>query len=168
MVIDLKRLFQSEGLTETVECQMDMSGMELGGVKPFCAPVRAHVTLTAFGGSVLMRAETAYTLRAPCDRCCEMVERDYAPTFEHTLVRRLESGEEDGDLILVEGDRLELDRLLQEDILLAMPVKFLCREQCKGLCPVCGKNLNQGSCGCAKETGDPRLSALAALLRDDG
>ncbi len=164
VIIDLKRFFQADGLSESFSHELDLSGMELGGVKPFCAPVRASVTLTAFGGSVLLRAEAAYTLTMPCDRCFETVSRTYAPSFSHTLVQALSSQEEDGDLILVPDGKLHLDDLLREDILLDLPGKFLCREDCKGLCPACGQNLNEGSCTCTQREVDPRLAVLQELL----
>lgn len=164
MIIDLKRFFQSDGLSETLPYEIDLSGMELGGVKPFCAPVKAVVRFSAFGGSVDMRAETAYTLTMPCDRCFETVSRTYTPSFSHTLVRELSSEEDGGELILVEDGRLDIGRLLREDILLDMPVKFLCSEGCKGICPTCGKNLNEGSCSCANREIDPRLAVLQELL----
>lgn len=56
--------------------------------------------------------------------------------------------EDTGEFIVVEGMRLDLTALVREDLLLALPAKFLCREDCKGLCPICGKNLNDGSCSC--------------------
>ena len=164
VIIDLKRFFQADGLSESFSHELDLSGMELGGVKPFCAPVKTSSRLTAFGGSVLLQAETAYTLTMPCDRCFETVSRTFTPCFSHTLVRELSSQEEDGDWILVPDGKLDLDGLLQEDILLDLPVKFLCREDCKGLCPTCGQNLNEGSCGCTQREVDSRLAVLQRLL----
>jgi uncharacterized protein len=58
---------------------------------------------------------------------------------------------------------LNLAALLWEEFSLALPVKPLCRPDCKGLCPECGKNLNEGACGCSPDTGDPRLAALRQL-----
>lgn len=164
MLIDLKRFFQSDGLTEELTHTMDLSGMELGGVKPFCAPVQSRLVLRGFGGSVQMQAQVEYTLTMPCDRCYETVAHTYTPCFSHTLVSRLSSGEDTGDLILVEDGRLDVDGLLREDILLDLPAKFLCREDCKGLCPTCGKNLNSGPCGCTQREVDPRLAVLQKLL----
>lgn len=166
-MIDLKRFFQSDGLTEKLEHTMDMSGMELGGVKPFCAPVKASVSLSAFGGSVELKADVSFSLTMPCDRCGETVTRQFAPHFSHTLVRELASEEDDGELVLVADARLDLDGLLQEDILLELPVKFLCREDCAGLCPKCGKNLNEGPCGCDHREIDPRWEALKGLFEPE-
>ena len=107
VIIDLKRFFQADGLSESFSHELDLSGMELGGVKPFCAPVKTSSRLTAFGGSVLLQAETAYTLTMPCDRCFETVSRTFTPCFSHTLVRELSSQEEDGDCILVPDVKLD-------------------------------------------------------------
>ena len=82
--------------------------------------------------------------------------------LEHVLLTHLDE-EDTGEFIVVEGMRLDLTALVREDLLLALPAKFLCREDCKGLCPMCGKNLNDGSCSCKKPI-DPRLEALRQLL----
>ena len=81
------------------------------------------------------------------------------------LVRALSDEEDDnGEFVVVPDDQLDLDQLLTEDILLDVPSKFLCSPGCKGLCPTCGKNLNQGPCGCERDTVDPRLAVLKDLL----
>ncbi len=164
MILDLKRFFQSDGLSEKLTHAIDMVGMELGGVKPFCAPVKAEVELTSFGGSVALEAQVGFPLTMPCDRCCEVFTREYAYRFSHAIVRELASSEDDGEFILVEDGRLDLDGLLREDILLELPGKFLCREDCAGLCPKCGKNLNEGPCGCSQREIDPRWEALKGFF----
>ena len=75
MVLDLKRLFQGDGGEETAVCQLDFTGVELGGAKPFCAPVRVQVWMKAFAGAVDFRAQVCCTLSMPCDRCAEPVVR---------------------------------------------------------------------------------------------
>jgi len=66
--------------------------------------------------------------------------------------------------IVDEGGFIDLSPIIREEGVLAVPIQALCSPDCKGLCPECGKNLNEGSCDCVNETGDPRLSALRALL----
>ncbi|WP_322168765.1 YceD family protein [Acutalibacter caecimuris] len=163
MVIDLKRFFQADGLEDTACYKLDFSGVELGGAKPFCAPVEVQVRLKGFAGSVALVAKAGFTLTMPCDRCAEVFTRAYTREFAHTLVRETQ-GEEDGELVLVPEEKLDLDGLLLEDILLDMPGQFLCKEDCKGLCHLCGKNLNEGLCGCGVPQGDPRLEVLRQLL----
>ena len=72
--------------------------------------------------------------------------------------------EENDTLLLVENESIELDDLLREDILLELPTKFLCKPDCKGLCPGCGKNLNEGKCDCSARQVDPRLEVLKQLI----
>lgn len=164
MVIDLKKFFLSDDLSDTVEYDLDLSGMELSGVKPFCAPVKVRAQLKSFAGSVDLEAHLMYTVAMPCDRCFEMTTRESIRSFSHTLVRELSSEEDDDAYIVVSNERLDLDELLTEDILLDMPSKFLCSPECKGLCPSCGKNLNEGECGCDQRRVDPRLEILKDLL----
>ena len=167
MTIDLRKYFRGEDLpgSGVLECQLDLSGMELGGVKPFCAPVRVRAELKGSPGSVELRGKACYAMTMPCDRCFELTTQERELSFFHVLVRALSDEEDDnGELVVVPDDQLDLDQLLTEDILLDVPSKFLCSPGCKGLCPTCGKNLNQGPCGCERDTVDPRLAVLKDLL----
>lgn len=162
MTVDLKRFFQ--GQSDTLTLEMDLSGLELGGVKPFCAPVRAAVQLKGFADSVLLEAHADYTTVMPCDRCGESTRKDWGKDFSHVLVRELNEEQDDDTYVVVTDERLDLEELLREDILLDLPSKYLCSPDCKGLCPKCGKNLNEGDCGCEAEEIDPRLEVLKSLL----
>ena len=164
MVIDLKRFFQADGVEEAVRCGLDFSGVELGGAKPFCAPVEVEARLKSFAGSVAMEERVSFRLTMPCDRCAAVFTRDYAQSYAHTLVRETQ-GEEDGQLVLVPEEKLDLQELVLEDLLLDMPGQFLCKEDCKGLCHLCGKDLNEGPCTCGEPATDPRLEVLRQLLQ---
>ena len=171
MEIDLRKLFQGEdgfdrnsnGVIER-QYELDLSGVELGGVKPFCAPVEVKARLKGFAGSVELELGVRFTLRMPCDRCAVEVAREYQKHFFHVLVRELENGEDADELIPVPEEKLDLEGLVLEDVLLDMPGQFLCKEDCKGMCPQCGKNWNEGPCGCYKPETDPRLEVLRQLL----
>jgi uncharacterized protein len=71
--------------------------------------------------------------------------------------------DKDSEIAFYEGDGVELNEILREQILLAMPIKTVCRDACKGLCPQCGKNLNIAECQCVPIAGDPRWDALKDL-----
>ena len=162
MTVDLKRFFQ--GQSDTVTLELDLSGLELGGVKPFCAPVKAEVQFKGFADSVQLLAHLDYSTVMPCDRCGEMTRRDWVRDFSHVLVRELSDEQDDDTYVVVSDERLDLNELLREDILLDLPSKYLCSPDCKGLCPKCGKNLNEGDCGCGTGEVDPRLEILKSLL----
>ncbi len=166
-MIDLKKYFLSEDSSDVLNFELDLSGLELDGVKPFCAPVSVRAEIRSFAGSAQLSAHVRYTLVKPCDRCLKLVSRDYDRNFDHMLVRELSDEQDDDAYVVVPDEQLDLDRLLEEDILLDMPLKFLCSENCKGLCPKCGKDLNEGDCGCDRREIDPRLAALQALLEPE-
>ena len=92
------------------------------------------------------------------------MERRYVYPFSHVLVLSLEKEEDSGEYIQVDDYKLDLDELIRTDILLELPTKFLCKEDCKGLCPTCGKNLNEGACNCQTHQIDPRLEVLKQLI----
>ena len=96
-----------------------------------------------------------------CDRCGAEFDSTKTTALHATIVE--EDDGENQELFLLEGDEIDLDEILSTCFILDMETKFLCREDCKGLCPKCGKNLNLGPCGCRKEI-DPRFAVLEQLL----
>ena len=115
--------------------------------------------------------ELATRVEVPCARCLEPVTRDIERRFD--LLYRpqgADAGREEISVTTAEaeigyytGDGVLLEDVLREQVLLAVPIKTVCREECKGLCPHCGRNLNQGSCDCREEMSDPRWDALRGL-----
>jgi len=106
-----------------------------------------------------------------CARCLEPVVQDVTRKFD-LLYRPLgaDAGREElsvttaeAEISYYQGEGLLLEDALREQVLLAVPVKVICREDCKGLCPHCGKNLNQEQCSCAEPMEDPRWSALKEI-----
>ena len=102
-------------------------------------------------------------MRCVCDRCGREFETGRRTDFETPLLPETEGAADDGEAFFLEGDTLDIDELLETAFILDMPAKFLCRSDCRGLCPRCGKDLNEGDCGCKPET-DPRFAVLEQLL----
>jgi uncharacterized protein len=109
----------------------------------------------------------------PCARCLEPVDQHLAEEFD-LLYRPLgvdakgdddSIGRAEAEIGYYQGEGLLLEDTLKEQILLALPVKLLCRSDCKGLCPHCGHNLNVESCDCAASVTDPRWSALGDIRK---
>ena len=113
--------------------------------------------------SIVYEAQMDYNLM--CGRCLERQRRAETYRFEHVLVRQLNE-EDNGDFIVVSGNQLDLDDLATSDILLELPSVVYCREDCKGLCPVCGTNLNEKDCGCDLKQPDPRLQILSEFFKE--
>jgi uncharacterized protein len=118
-----------------------------------------------------LAGEFATSLELLCARCLEPVVRDVARSFD--LLYRpqgADAGHEElsvtdaeADIGYYTGEGVLLEDVLREQVLLAVPLKAVCREECKGLCPHCGRNLNQGACACPQTSGDERWPALKDL-----
>jgi uncharacterized protein len=115
------------------------------------------------------------TLELTCSRCLdtyvlgvdERVEVLYLPRAEQVAPAEREVEEDDLSTAYYEDQVIDLGQLMQEQFYLAAPMKPLCCEDCRGLCPACGTNLNTGSCDCHPTWVDPRLAVLAQLKKDE-
>jgi uncharacterized protein len=132
----------------------------LGKIDVACSVTRVKET-------VFIEGRVATTVGAPCCRCLEMTRLPVDASFKYTFCptpadpkEEWELTAEDLDYAYYEEDAIDLDSLIFEQIMLQIPVKPLCGESCRGLCPHCGINLNTASCGCRTETFDERLAAL--------
>ncbi|MFN7914638.1 MAG: DUF177 domain-containing protein [Vicinamibacterales bacterium] len=114
------------------------------------------------------------TLEMPCSRCLEPFRIDvdapfdlrYQPHAEQHGGGEREVEADDMDTAFYENDEIDLGQLMQEQFYLALPMKPLCQEDCKGLCPQCGTNLNRATCDCNTQWEDPRLAALKDLKKE--
>ncbi|MFA5658828.1 MAG: DUF177 domain-containing protein [Oscillospiraceae bacterium] len=149
MVLKLKYFFDKPG--EKQNFNFDISLPELEGYKniTFVSPVAISGTLENRTGIVSVSFCVQACLKHVCDRCLDEFERRYSFDFRHMLVRSL-SGEND-DYIVCENDELDISELAVSDLLLQLPSKILCRDDCKGLCYICGKNLNFSDCSCREK-----------------
>jgi uncharacterized protein len=131
------------------------------------------------GEQVRLRGTIRTEVELLCDRCLKPERAPLAVEFDTSFIpQEVEVGKqenvelltEDLGLSAYEGDAVDLDELVREQILLALPSRHLCREDCKGLCQKCGANLNAGDCSCEQSEPDPRWAALADLKEkaDDG
>ena len=116
-------------------------------------------------GSSLRTTGTIRTRRCfVCDRCLAEGERELTLDFSEDYAKT--PGETD-ETASYDGTAIILDDLVRDTLLVAEPLRELCKSDCKGLCPVCGQNLNEGMCGCDTFVPDPRLAALESLLQND-
>ncbi len=164
MLLQLRPLFMGEISSMPIDTELDFSKESFQGGTPFETPVKVQGTVTASADVVMLRAEISFTFVGECDRCLRRFERSYRLPLERILVDQLHDDEND-EFILLQQYQLQLDELVLAEMLLELPYKSLCREDCRGLCPLCGKDLNDGFCGCKPETGDPRLQVLKQLIK---
>ena len=166
MLLELKQIFQNDGARLEINTDFDWSELEMGGIKPFIGPVSVKGEVFNHTGLVSLVMNVTFVYSAPCDRCGVSKDTDYCMKFEHLLVSALE-GEDEGEYLVLDGYSLDLDELVFSDVILDLPAKHLCNENCKGLCPQCGANLNLTECSCQEEDIDPRLAVLKRLLEED-
>ena len=166
MQLELKRVFQEEGFKLPLEAELDFSNEEIYGAFPIIKPVVISGSVENQASVVVLRysAEVEYTRE--CDRCLDLSTTNYVLEYEHILTAEIEDDDSE-ELIYIPDFKLEFEELAKEDIILDMPTKHLCKQECKGLCPKCGCNLNHSQCSCEMSEPDPRLAALRQLLEAD-
>ncbi len=166
MTLDLKRIFANEGAVLPIEHELDMHEVDHAGAYPLKKPVKISGSVSNRAGMVELRLEMSYTYDGFCDRCGMPVVRTFTVPFSKALAVSIE-GEESDTILTVPDMQLDVDELVYTEVYVSLPTKFLCHQECKGLCPTCGKNLNEGACSCDQKEIDPRLKKLADLLTED-
>nr|WP_294664017.1 DUF177 domain-containing protein [uncultured Blautia sp.] len=169
MQIHLSDITDSEGkiIQLSSEVELDKILFQMGEF-PVLDKTSIELRIENTGDKVLkLTGNGSITVGIPCDRCLEQV----SVTIPYEVDRKL-------DMKLSEKDRLEnldessyltgydldVDRLVYLEVLMSWPLKVLCKEDCKGICSRCGKNLNDGPCGCAEEPKDPRMAAISDIF----
>lgn len=145
--------------------EKDLSDLHFDSVKAFLSPLSGPGEVRNSAGVLTLHAELAARLLCICDRCGSEYEREKQLTVEAVLSDTLQDVD-NPDIYLLDGDFLDLDEVLMTEFILDMETKSLCRDDCLGRCAQCGKNLNEGPCGC-KSAADPRLAVLGQLLNDE-
>lgn len=117
--------------------------------------------------SVLLNGTIKYTFSDECARCLENFDNTVETKFEAIIVQKINEDEESDEIQLVITDGcVVLDEIIKQMIYLSMPMKSLCKADCKGICPTCGVNLNYEECKCENNLTDPRFNKLKDLLKD--
>lgn len=175
MKLDLRALLADECRTLPVSFELELENARknhfsgLNDVR-FVAPLSVLGTITNTAGYIRMSLTLSVDYVASCARCLEDVSGSFSFDVERTVVtpRMTEGLTEDriDELVVVEDGFLDIDELLLEVLELSIPFRFLCREDCLGLCSKCGKNLNEGKCSCETKEFDPRLEPLRRLLAE--
>lgn len=167
MQLDFTSLFNSSNEALNIDYKLMLDDFEYSTYKPLKDGV-------AVKGNAYCKADVAYldlkitfSFYGICDRCADEFVREYSFNLSKVVVNRLENEEDDENYIIVDGDnKLDLDDYIYQEIQLFLPQKMLCNDDCKGICPKCGKNLNKEKCDCKKDV-DPRMAALLQLLDEE-
>jgi len=142
----------------------------LGLADNFTKEVVVHVTLDKTGRGLYLKAKAGVPAKFICDRCVDSFDRQIETGYQIVYVyderdRRKGPGDE-VQVIHSGATAIDLDDDLREFLLLAVPLKLLCRDNCRGLCPHCGTNWNRSQCSCHAEEIDPRWQKLKQRFSD--
>lgn len=165
MRVDLSKLFNSAGETMPFSGAIDLSDAKRWGRPLFDGAIQITGQAENRSGIVSVRYAADFVLDVVCDRCLTSLAGSKHKEFSHTVVLSL-NHEDNDEFIVIPDGKLNLAELAASDILLDLPISIVCDQGCKGLCPVCGANLNEKVCGCDRKAHDPRLDPLRALLQD--
>lgn len=148
MLIDLKPLFCGENDSIDISCELDFSGESLLSGKPLQKPVTVKGSIKRRAQVVFFDATATVTVTAPCDRCCTVCDKVLDLKLSQVIVKRLENEDDDDNYVLAPDMKVDLYDLVFGETVMNLPSLHLCKEDCKGLCPTCGANLNTQNCNC--------------------
>ncbi len=164
MIIDISDVISCENKEITKEVQIELkSFVSRLGEFPItkAAPIELKIA-NRENKQLLVTGDVDLSVSIPCSRCLKEVPTDirFSIDKELKLENSILNDEEMEDADYLIGLHLDIDKLVYGEILVNWPMKVLCKEDCKGICKVCGHNLNEGDCGCQRTELDPRMAAI--------
>lgn len=144
MKIDLKQLFSIVGESKDINYAIQPQELEYLKGHSFVSPVSVSGRVFNRAGVVYLKYSVDCTMLVTCDRCLKESEVAYHFDFDHIVVPSVSN--DNDEYIVADGESIEMNEIAVTDLLLQLPTKNLCREDCKGLCMVCGCNLNESVC----------------------
>ena len=166
MVLDMGPMLRGE--TRCIDFDYQLSPEDFADPR-FCGDARVAGRITDEGGYMHLTLTAVIPYATECARCLEPVSGEFSVELERTVADKdtltAEQLEENVDeFAVIERGKLDLDETVREELLLSFPMRFLCSEDCPGLCPKCGRPKRAGDCGCDLSEPDPRLAVLKTLF----
>ena len=169
MLINLTDVLTSEGKTEELQVPIEMTSFS-NGVEEYPIVEKSPVQFRLSNmerGKARIEGSAKVVLKMNCDRCLKEVNEEISLDFFREVFapdELTEDTDEKSDQTFMEGYQLNVEDLINNEILLSLPMKVLCRSDCKGICTMCGKNLNKGECGCDTFIPDPRMAMIKDIF----
>ena len=170
--IDVTPVYCGEKKCIEFSYELSPESVEMGNDIEFLTPVTASGTVseTVSGsgdseGYVELSLTVSTKIGTHCARCLDDVERDFEISAKYGVTPYLQNAEENETCIMTEEGILDIASVARTLFLLNLPSRFLCTEDCRGLCQGCGANLNRETCTCTEKEVDPRLSALKNFFK---
>lgn len=158
MICDVSTVVNTEGASVNFS-----GGIEIADLSPDVEVLRAKLNgkVTCSGGVLVMTANLDAKIKTTCARCLKELELPVSVDFSETLVQEgTEDGKDLDSVIVFSGTEVNVGEIAENNLLLNISSKYLCSDDCRGLCPKCGKDLNDGDCDCDFDEIDPRWEKL--------
>jgi uncharacterized protein len=168
MKIEFKK--DSEDRSQTLKLEESPETLELCAEgTSFEEPVKVDLSVSKSGAQLICRGKMKTSVRLECSRCLLRYDQPLVSNLDFVIdfgesPQEFKSEEDNYFVADPSSGFFQIDDLIRETILLALPLKPLCSEDCKGLCPICGTDLNKSQCNCVKKETDPRWEKLKGLL----
>lgn len=167
MILDLSDIIKNENGQKVVDVLLELAPIEFMGEEYILkCPVKVDGAITNNSKNLELKAKVSGTVGVRCARCAKDFDTEFNFDVDEILVRDETGTVDDPDIIAFAGYEVELDPIIVDNFLMNIEGRYLCSEDCKGLCPICGCDLNVEECSCEKETIDPRWAALAEIMKD--
>jgi len=176
MLIELGELFKKDNFSKELDLDIDYDEYD-SGFDSFKIKQKSLLHIKIFhlkNKHISVNGNISLKMDIPCDRCLEEVEQDFDISFskEFDLEKEVLDDENENETeeakFITKDYKLDVNKIIDDELMIAWPSKVLCREDCKGLCVVCGHNLNAGDCGCNRVVLDPRMAVIQDIFKNSG
>lgn len=151
MLMNIKNVLNVPGTAQDIDFVIPLEDLEQVHGYVFSTPVTVVGRIENRAGVVTLTICMTFSLLVTCDRCLKETVQDFSFAQTHTVVRALQSEDEEESYIVARAESIDTAEIAMSDLLLELPSKLLCSEDCKGLCPVCGCDRNETDCDCMSE-----------------
>lgn len=168
MTIDVSTILKELGGKIEINGDVKMSDTDfLGEMYHFDEPLKVLGSVSNNGKSLILKADCTGQMTTQCARCMKDINVFVDFKIDENLVQDNEEVNEDDDVILFSEPQIDIDDIVMDCFLMNVEGKYLCKEDCQGLCQQCGADLNDGECGCSHDNIDPRWAALVDIMNKD-
>ncbi|MGE5629374.1 MAG: YceD family protein [Solirubrobacterales bacterium] len=161
MKIDVSDLFKKKSARKDLNFTVNLDGFNYGEeyIK-IISPLKFNGTLSTLGDLLELQGCVNGTVELTCSRCLVKFPMELDIQVYEKLSNDMETVDKDEESVFIDGDTLDITEIMLNNIILYLPIKRLCKDDCEGLCQKCGTNLNISSCNCTSDEIDPRLAKL--------
>ncbi|MCX4322121.1 MAG: DUF177 domain-containing protein [Lachnospiraceae bacterium] len=171
MFVNLTEVLTNEDRVVSMQTETEITEISVGGEKfPALASSPVSFVFTNTGkGRARIEGKADFVFQAGCDRCLKPVEERREVSFTREVWAPDMAAEPSvyEEQPFMEGFQMNVEDLLISEIVTSWPMKILCKSDCKGICPICGRDLNTGACGCDTFVPDPRMAAIKDIFEAD-